>query len=95
MNFSIARECRSSGSPNNATDAASFKKYNKELVLFYSLFFSWCLHNRKVVLSFVMNFEKFWSLQTAAVYSNILTAHPSTSKTCKLVEGATLLVPGH
>lgn len=52
-------------------------------------------YNGKVDLSFVMNFEKCWALQRAATYSNIVTAHPCTLKTCKLADGAFLLVPGH
>jgi len=42
MDFSIEGECRTSDFPNKATDAVSSQKYNKEVVVPYSLFFTWC-----------------------------------------------------
>lgn len=53
------------------------------------------LYDGKVVWSFVVNCEKFWFVQMAAMCSNILPANSSISKTCRLAEGAFLYVPGH
>lgn len=38
MELDTGGECRTLGSPNNTTDAASFKKCNKKVVLYYSPF---------------------------------------------------------